>query len=86
MVDTDIVLPDIFYTLMNQRDKAEEVTLELLEKYAEITKSAPTFFHEVLALVGPETMQRLVYTYGGVSLTIPTASDIVSTVRKNNEN
>jgi hypothetical protein len=85
MVDTEIVLPDIFYALLDQRGKAEEITLELLENYAEITKNTPTFFHEVLALVGPEVMQQLVYTYGGVSLTIPTASDIVSTVRKNNE-
>lgn len=85
MEESDLVLPEVFYTLLDQRTKATAITPTLLAEYCELMKNDPTFLPELLAVIGPDKLIELIQTYGGVPLDIPTPNDILSTVRKSNE-
>jgi len=85
MEKIDLELPDIFYDLLDQRMKADSVTSEILEEYVTLTKNAPTFFHELVNFFGVERTTEFVQLYGGITLNLPTPSDILNAVRKNNE-
>lgn len=85
MNESELVLPEVFYTLLDQRTKAATITPALLAEYCEVVKNDPTFLPELLAVIGPDKLIELIQNYGGVPLDIPTPNDILSTVRKSNE-
>jgi len=84
MNDTTLI-PDIFLTLMAQADKIEELDEETMSQYYELLNDAPSFMPELVAIVGPEVFEILVKNYGGRSMQIPTADQIISLVRKNGQ-
>lgn len=75
-------LPDIFYTLLEQKEKAHKLTPEILAQYYELTRNSPTFFHEFFDFLGAEKTIEFIQIYGGVALNVPSPADILSAVRK----
>jgi hypothetical protein len=84
MDETNLV-PEIFYTLMNQVEKLEELDETTLWRYYDGLDNDPSFIPELVSLVGPEIFGLLVKYFGGKSIPIPTAEQILSIVRKNDE-
>lgn len=85
MEKLDLDLPDVFYELLDQRVKTDTVTLDIFEQYYKEVKGAPSFFYDFVSFFGPEKVLDFIRLYGGISLAIPTARDILSTVRKTDE-
>jgi len=84
MNDTNLI-PDIFLTLMVQADKIAELDEETMSRYYELLNDVHSFMPELVAIVGPEVFEILVKNYGGRSMQIPTADQILSFVRKNGQ-
>jgi hypothetical protein len=84
MDETNLV-PEIFFTLMNQADKLEELDDATLWRYYSLIDNDPSFIPELVAIVGPDIFAMLVHNFGGQKITIPTADQILSFVRKHEE-
>lgn len=85
MEDKDQILPDIFYTLLDQREKADSLTEVIIGEYCCILKNQESFFCDLKDVLGTDALIELVKNFGGITLEIPKASDILSTVRRNND-
>lgn len=85
MEDKDQILPDIFYTLLDQREKADKLTDDTVLEYCHILRNQESFFCDLKDVLGTEGLIMLVRNFGGITLEIPKASDILGTVRRNND-
>ena len=81
MEDTDLV-PEIFFSLMDQADKLDELDEPIMESYYDALNDVSSFIPELVAVIGPEAFELLVKNYGGRTLTIPNADAILTIVRK----
>lgn len=77
------LIPEIFFSLMDQADKLAALDEVTLNRYYELLNDVASFVPELVAVVGPDAFELLVKNYGGRTITIPTADNIISLVRKN---
>ncbi len=77
------LIPEIFYSLMDQADKLDQLDESVLSRYYELLNDATSFIPELVAVIGPDAFELLVKNYGGRTITIPSADNIISFVRKN---
>ena len=84
MAENNLV-PDIFYSLMDQAEKLDKLDEPMLSKYYELLNDATNFLPELVAIIGPSTFELLVKNYGGRTISIPTADNILNLVRKNEQ-
>jgi hypothetical protein len=77
------LIPEIFYSLMDQADKLEQLDESVLSRYYELLNDVTSFVPELVAVIGPDAFELLVKNYGGRTITIPSADNIISYVRKN---
>lgn len=76
-------IPELFFSLIEQADKFAALDEASWEAYYESLNTAPSFIPELVAVIGPGAFELLVKNYGGRSITIPTADNILSIARKN---
>jgi hypothetical protein len=84
MNDLDIV-PAILQDLVDRANSVEQVTPEVLEEYFTLLDNDESFVPELIAMVGRDTFGVFVRCFGGQSLRIPRAEDILGAVRRSHE-
>jgi hypothetical protein len=76
------LIPEVFFSLMDQADKLGELDEETMQRYYETLNDAFSFLPELVAVIGPDAFELLVKNYGGRTITIPSPETILGDVRK----
>ncbi len=84
MDDLDIV-PAIFQDLVSRADNVEKLTPETLEEYFTLVDEDESFVPELISVLGRDTFSVFIRCFGGQSLRIPRAEDILGAIRRSHE-
>lgn len=84
-MDENSLLPPIFGELIAAVNDIEQVDGAVIEAYCMALDDEESFIPELIGIIGPMAFRMLVCYYGGQSVRVPQAEEILNKVRSTNE-